>query len=179
MYSPLWNFFSRILVNWIHNNLHTDLINYITDSQMHTTNDTIQLTNKLMKQEVKPEGTERYNLHQESIISDFFTESDIYDNYSYASFADWEIEKIPKYNQKKLEFNIEKPETDLKKMDANINVNDNEINDMNNKEVGYASGDLINNDHTTLNTMKLNTSRQTKTMVFILLLKTKYYQGLN
>ena len=30
------------MVDWIHNNLHTDLIKYVTNSQMHTTNNVIQ-----------------------------------------------------------------------------------------------------------------------------------------
>ena len=36
----------------ISNNLHTDLIKYITDSQMHTTNDARRTTNVLMNQGV-------------------------------------------------------------------------------------------------------------------------------
>ena len=40
----------------IHSNLYTDLIKYITDSQVHTTNNTTQVMNELMKQEVKPDG---------------------------------------------------------------------------------------------------------------------------
>ena len=70
--------------DWMCSNIHTDLIKYITDSQAHTTNDAIQVTNKLTKQEVKPDGIQCYNIHQESILSDLFTESDIFNNYSYA-----------------------------------------------------------------------------------------------
>ena len=44
------------MVDWIHSNLHTDLIKYIIDSQMHTTNYVIQVTNELMKQKVKSDG---------------------------------------------------------------------------------------------------------------------------
>ena len=99
-----------------------------------------------MKQEVKSDGTQCYNIHHELILSDLFTKSDIYDNDSYASYADWKIEKTPEANTKKLEFNINKPETDLKKIDFNINVNDDEINDINDKELVHPSGDLIDDN---------------------------------
>ena len=57
---------------------------------------------------MKPDGIQYYNMHQELILSNLFTESDIYDNYSYALFTDWEIEKTSEANHKKLEFNIDK-----------------------------------------------------------------------
>ena len=72
----------------IHSNLHTYLIKYITNSQMHTTNNATQVINELMKQEMKPDSAQCYNLHKESIILDLFAEKDIYNNYSYESFAD-------------------------------------------------------------------------------------------
>ena len=76
------------MVDWIHSNLHTDLIKYITDSQMDTTNNVMQVTNELTKQEVKQDNIQCYNIHQESIVLDLFTESDIYHNYRYASYVD-------------------------------------------------------------------------------------------
>ena len=109
---------------WICSNLHTDLIKYITDSQVHTTNNTRRATNEVMKLGVKTDGIQYYNTHQEAILSNLVTESNVYNNYSYVSFVDWEIEKTPEAHPKKLEFNIDKPETDLKKIDLNINVND-------------------------------------------------------
>ena len=136
--------------NWIRSNLHRNLIKYVTDSQMHTTNNAIQVTNKLMKQGVKQNGIQYYNIHQALILSDLVTESDIYDNLSYPSFVDWEIEKTPEANPKKLEFNINKSETDLKKIDFNINVNEDEIDDMNNKEVVHPSGDLIDDNYSNI-----------------------------
>ena len=114
---------------------------------MHTTNNTIQASNKLMKQEVKPDGIQCYNIHQESVLLDLITESDIYNNYIYTSFTDWEIEKTPEANPKKLEFNIDKPKRDLKKIDSNIKVNDDKIDNMNNKEVVHLSGELTNDDY--------------------------------
>ena len=104
-----------------------------------------------MKQEVKPNGIQHYNIHQKkTIILDLFTESDIYNNYSYASFADWEIEKTPEANPKKLEFNIDKPETGLKKIDFNFNVSGDEIDDMNNEEAVHPSGYLSDDDYSNI-----------------------------
>ena len=60
---------------------------------MHTTNNAIQVTNELMNQGMKTDGIQYYNIHQKLILLDLVTESDIYNNYSYASFADLEIEK--------------------------------------------------------------------------------------
>ena len=102
------------MIDWIHSNLHTNLIKYITDPQIHTTNNARRTTNELMNQGVNTEGVQCYSTHQESILSDLVTGSDIYDNYSYASFVDWEIEKTPEAHPKKLEFNINKSETGLK-----------------------------------------------------------------
>ena len=76
-----------------------------------------------------------YNTHQTSILSNTITESDIYNNYSYTSFVNWEIEKTSETPSKKLEFYIDIPETGLKKTGFNIITNNNEINDMNNNKI--------------------------------------------
>ena len=89
------------IVDWIHSNLHIDLIKYMADSQVYIFNDIIQVMNDLMKQEEKSVGIQCYNIRHESIISDLFTKIDIYDNDSYASYADWKIEKTPEANPKK------------------------------------------------------------------------------
>ena len=101
---------------------------------MHTTNNARRATNELMNQGEKLDGIRCYSTHQELILLNLITESDIYNNYSYASCVDWEIEKTPVTPQKKLEFDIHKPKIGLKKIDfnINININDNEIDDMNN-----------------------------------------------
>ena len=65
---------------WICSNPYTDLIKYITDSQVHTTNNTRKIKNELIKQGVKTDGVQHYNTHQESILSDIVTESNIYNN---------------------------------------------------------------------------------------------------
>ena len=68
--------------------------------------------------------------------------NDIYDNYSYTSRTNWEIEKTPETHSKKIEFNIDKPETGLKKVDFNIITNNDEIDDMNDDEIVHPSDDL-------------------------------------
>ena len=136
--------------DWISNNLHTDLINHITDSQIHTNNDTRITTNELMNQGVKTDSIQCYNTHQESILFDLVTESIIYNNYSHESCVDWEIEKTSKAHPKKLEFNINKPEINLKKIDFNMNVNDNKIDDMNDEEAIYPSDDITDDDYNTI-----------------------------
>ena len=135
------------MVDWIHSNLHIDLIKYMTDSQVYTSNDVLQVMNDLMKQEVKSGGIQCYNIHHELILFDLFTGNDIYNNDSYVSYADWEIEKTPEANLEKIELDINKPETNLIKIDFNINVNDNEMDNMNNVEAVHSSGDLIDNNN--------------------------------
>ena len=80
---------------WIYNNLHTDLIKYITDSQMYTTNNTRQTTNELTNKGLKTDSVQYYNTHQGSILLDLVTGSDIYNNYSHVSCVDWKIKKTP------------------------------------------------------------------------------------
>ena len=101
----------------------------------------------MINQGVKTDSVQYYKTHQELVISNLVTESDIYDNYSYTSCVKWGIEKIPETHPKKLEFNINKAEIGLMKIDFNINVNDNEIDDMNNKEVLHPSDDLTNDNY--------------------------------
>ena len=55
----------------------------------------------------------------------------------------WEIEKTSETPSKKLEFNIDKPETGLKKTDFNIITNNNEINDMNDDTRKHSNNDLL------------------------------------
>ena len=49
--------------DWISNNLHTDLIKYITDLQVHTTNNTKRATDELMNQGVNTDSIQYYNTH--------------------------------------------------------------------------------------------------------------------
>ena len=129
--------------------------------------------NHLIKPEVTPDGIQCYNIHHESILSDLFTKSDIYDNDSYASYADWEIEKTPEANPKKLKFNINKPETDLKKIDFNINVNDDEINDMNNEEAVHPSGDLTDDNDSNIEDHETHHERTNRNNSFYTLIQNK------
>ena len=97
------------MIKWLDSSLHTNLTKHITDHQEHTNNDTGKEKNKLIAQGVKTANNQYYNTYQESILSNTVTESDIYDNYSYTSCVNWEIEKTPETHPKKLEFNIDKP----------------------------------------------------------------------
>ena len=76
---------------WIHDNLHTDQIKCVTNSQVHTTNNARGATNELMNQGVNTAGIQFYNTHQESIILDIVTENNSYDSYSHTSCVDWKI----------------------------------------------------------------------------------------
>ena len=49
---------------WICSNLNTDVLKFITDSQVHTTNNNRRVTNELMNQGVKIDGIQCYNTHQ-------------------------------------------------------------------------------------------------------------------
>ena len=53
------------VIDWINNNLHTDLIKYITNLQEHTTNDAQKVKNELINQGVNTAGVQYYNMHQE------------------------------------------------------------------------------------------------------------------
>ena len=92
-------------------------------------------------------GVKFYNTHQELILSNIVKESDIYNNYNYTSYVNWEIEKTPETHPKNLEFNIDKYGSGLKKIDFYINVNDNEIDDVNDNKV---SDDLTANDYSNI-----------------------------
>ena len=94
---------------------------------------------------MKTTNNQYYITHQKLIISNIFTESNIYNNYSHTSCVSWEIEKTSETALKTLEFNIDKPETGLKKIDFNIITNNNEIDDMNDNKIVCSSDNLTNN----------------------------------
>ena len=96
----------------------------------------------MINQGVKTTNVHYYNTDQESILPNIITECDIYGNYSYNSCVNWEIGKTPETHPKKLEFDINKPETGLKKIDFNIIVNNDEIDDMNDDKIVHPSDDL-------------------------------------
>ena len=79
------------------------------------------------------------------------TENDIYNNYSCTSCVYREIEKTFESYPKKLEYNIDKPETGLKKINFNIIVNNNEIDDMNNNKTVCPSDDLADDMYSNIN----------------------------
>ena len=118
---------------------------------------------KLINQGVKTSNDRYCNTHQKSILSNTFTESDIYNNYSYsyASCVNWEIEKTSETPSKKLEFNIDNPETGLKKTDFNTITNNDEIDDMNDNISDHSSddskGDMYNSiDHNNVDQKQTN-----------------------
>ena len=77
------------MTKWLDSSLHTNLTKYITDHQEPTNSNTGKEKNKLINQGVKTADDQYFNTHQESILSNIVTESDIYDNYSYTSCVNW------------------------------------------------------------------------------------------
>mmetsp|Transcript_55032 Transcript_55032/g.61536 ORF Transcript_55032/g.61536 Transcript_55032/m.61536 type:complete len:406 (+) Transcript_55032:52-1269(+) len=146
---------------WICMNLGTTQANYTTNSLVHATTDARIMNDKPSNQGVKTANDQCHNTHQESILSNTVTESDIYNHYSYTSRINWEIEKIPETYSKKIEFIINKPEIGLKKIDFNIINNNNEIDDMNDDEKVHPSDDQADNmynniDHQTAQQKQTN-----------------------
>ena len=110
---------------------------------------------KLINQGVTTNNNRYYNTHQKSILSNTLTDSDIYDNYSYTSCVNWEVEKPFETWSKKIEFIIDNPETGLKKTVFNVITNNHEIDDMNNDKMNSCSNYPTNNmysniDHTNI-----------------------------
>ena len=141
-----WAF--KNIVDWVRSNLYIDLTNCTVDLQVYITKDVIQVVNDIVKQEVTPDRIQFYQMFREAILSDLFTNSDLYDDNSYASYADWKIERKLETDLKKIEFNIDKPDIDLMKIEFNINVNDDEIDDMNNEEAVYLNDGLDDDNYT-------------------------------
>ena len=141
-------------------NLCTTQDNHTTNSLVHAATDTRRVNDRPSNQGVKTADDQCRNTHQESILSNTVTESDIYDNYSYTSRTNWEIEKTPETHSKKIEFNIDKPETYLKKIDFNIVTNNDEIDDMNDDEIVHPSDDL---DDDIYNNIDHQTAQQKQT----------------
>ena len=106
---------------------------------------------KWINQGVKTTNDRYYNTHQKSILSNTVTESNIYNNYSYTSCVNWVIEKTSQTPSKKLEFNIDKPETGLRKTDFNIITNNNEMNDMNDNKMDCHCDNPTNDMYSNIN----------------------------
>ena len=122
---------------------------------------------------MKIDSVKYYNTHQELILSNIVTESDIYNNYSYTSCVNWEIKKTPETCLKKLEFNINKSGTGLKKIDFNINVNNDEVDDINNKIVVHPSNDLTNDDYSNIEDNKIHQEKTNQNNNFYTLIDTE------
>ena len=104
--------------------------------------DLILIIYKLINQGVNTFNDQYYNTHQKSILSNTVTESDIYNNYSYTSCVNWDIDKTSETPLKNLEFYIDNLETGLKKTDVNIITNKDEIDDLNNDIRDHCNNDL-------------------------------------
>ena len=120
----------RVLKNvtkWFDSDLYIILTKYTIGHQEHTNIDADKDGYTLVNQGVKTTNNQYYNIHQKSILSNTVTESDVYNNYTYTSCVNWEIEKTSKTSLKKLEFNINKPQTGPKKIDFNIITNNNKV----------------------------------------------------
>ena len=85
---------------WININLRTDQVNYDNKSQAHITTDVRTTSSKSTNQGVKITNGQCQNMQQESILSNTVTENDIYNNCSYTSYINWEIEKTPETHSK-------------------------------------------------------------------------------
>ena len=118
---------------------------------------------KLINQGVKINNNRYYNTHQKSILSNTVTESDIYNNYSYTLCMNWEIEKSSETPSKKIEFNINKPETGLKKSDFKIITNNDEIDDMSDDKMDYHCNNPTNEVHDNINHKNVQQEQTTNT----------------
>ena len=107
-----------------------------------------------------------YNKHQKLILSNTVTESDIYNNYSYTSCVDWEIENTPETPSKKLEFNIDKRETGQKKIDFNIITNSNEIDDIKDDRMVYHSNNPTKNVYSNISHKNVQQERTTHNSLY-------------
>ena len=115
---------------------------------------------------MKTNNNPYYNTHQKLILLNTVTESDIYNNYSYTSCVNWEIEKTSETPLKKLEFNIDKPETGLKKIGFNITTNNNEIDDMNDDKMNCHNDNPINVMYSNINHKNVQQERTTHNSLY-------------
>ena len=79
------------MIKWLNISLYTDVTKFIADQQEDTTTNTRRAKNEFINQGVKTGNVQYYNTHQESIILNIVTESDIYNNYSYVLGVNWEM----------------------------------------------------------------------------------------
>ena len=74
-------------------NLRADQANYATNSQVHATTNVRIVNDKQSNQGGKTADDQCQNTHQESILSNTVTESDMYKNYSYTSCINWGLRR--------------------------------------------------------------------------------------
>ena len=90
------------MIKWLDSSLYINLTKYTTDHQEHTTNNARRAKNELINGGVKTANIQYYNTNQKLILSNIVTGRDIYNNYSYTSCVNWEIEKTSEAHLKKL-----------------------------------------------------------------------------
>ena len=132
---------------------------------MSITDDVIQVVNDMVKQKVTPDGIQFYNINHQSILSDLFTNGDLYDNNSYASYVDWKIGN--------------ELEIDLKKILFDTNVKDDVIADLNDEGAIHLKDDLSNDNNTTIEDSEVQHKQDDRNNIFVLLLKTNYNQAIS
>ena len=121
---------------------------------------------KLINQEVKTLNDWYYNTHQKSILSNTLTENNIYNNYNYTSCVNWEIEKTSETPLKKLEFNIDKPETGLRKTDFIIITNNHEIDNMNDDKMDWHCNNPTNDVYSNINHKSVQQEQNTHNSLY-------------
>ena len=159
---------SKNMKEWINMNLCNNQANYNTNLLIPATTEDRIVNDKPSNQGVKTADDQCHNTHQESILSNTVTGSDIYDNYSYTSRTNWEIKKTPETHSKKIEFNINKLETGLKKIDFNIITNNDEIHDMNDDEIVHSSDDLADDMYNNTNHQTAQQKQTNHNSIYIL-----------
>ena len=95
--------------------------------------DVITAVNEIGRQEGMPEGIQFHNIHHESTLLDLFVDKDLNDNDSCASDIDWNMEK--------------NPEVDLKKLVTNIAIDNNQVADLNNEDALHLNDGLADDNN--------------------------------
>ena len=135
------------------------LTNCLVDSQVSITQGVIQVVNDMVKQEVTPDEIQFHNIHHELSLSNLFTNIDLYEDDSYASYTDWKIEK--------------ELDTDLKKLVFNIDVEDNKIADLNKEDIIHLKDGLPDDNNTDIKDSRVQHNQDDRYNRFCTLVENK------
>ena len=116
------------IVDWVRSILHLDLTNCTVDSYMSIPKDVIKVVNDMGKQEITSDRIQLRNRHHKLILLDLFVDNDRNDDDSCASDTDQKIGK-----------NLE---TYLMKIELDMDIDNNEINDLNDKDAVHLNDGL-------------------------------------